>query len=235
MLPPDQQLQDDIAARLGSDDVLVPIAVVKEADGATDSDIAQALGPMRAGGKPGGQAGSLVLVMGTEDGGDVQPNVPGPREQLRITVRVLELPKLRGAVPGSLGYAVIAARIKALLHQCQIGTAPVLYVGGSPFNDGAGTIGKDLRFSWTPAPQIIRACAAPLITLADDAAHMTTTTPGASIAWTRDGSYPTPGNCGPDVGFADCAALFGDVVRAVTYAPGMIPSGVSEKAVTPQP
>ena len=217
-----------MAARIQADVILSRIACVREMDGLTESDAALALGPGRAGGVAGAQAGSLIIVRQTSDGSDTQPNVPGPRESFRLVVSVLELPKLARTQPGYLSFFVIAARIKALCHQCQIGTAPVLYAKGTPTNDGQGTVGKDLAFTWTPAPQFVQAVAMPTVTEGlPGTMAVASRTPGAVCYVTTDGTYPVP--TGDPVPELQPMPPAGTLVRAVAYADGLIPSGVAEK------
>ncbi len=225
----DQRLQSDVAARIQADAILARIGCVREMDGLTESDAALALGPGRAGGVAGAQAGSLIIVRQTSDGSDTQPNVPGPRESFRLVVSVLELPKLARTQPDYLSFFVIAARIKALCHQCQIGTAPVLYARGTPTNDGQGTVGKDLTFTWTPAPQFSQAVAMPQFQdVVGIAWGFPSRTPGAVCYATTDGSYPVPTG-DPVAEVPNNSLPAGTLLRVVAYADGMIPSGVAEK------
>ena len=227
MLSPDEMFQTDVAARLSSDAVCSLIGVVREQDGLTESDAQIALGPARAGGTQG-QPGSLIVVQQTSDGQDVQPNIPGPREGFRLTVRVLELRKLASQQAGYISFFTVALRVKQLLHLCQLGTSPILYVRGTPYNDGAGTVGKDLLFSWTPAPDITQMVAQPIIsTDAEGNVSLASGTNGANVVYTTDGSYPVP------TATAFAAPLPppvpGTFLRAVAYLAGWIPSGVTER------
>ncbi len=224
----DQKLQQDIAARLSTDAVLAPIGVVLEMDGQTESEISLALGPARAGGIAGKQRGSLIVVQQTEDGGDNLPNVPGPFQAYRITVRVLELPKLAREQPGYVSQFVVAARIKALLHLCQLGTAPVIFVRGVPSNDGEGTVGKDLTFTWQPGPEFVQSVAQPTLTEGPPGQlAIASATPGATCYATTDGSYPAP--IGEPALALQPQPPAGTLVRAVAYLAGAIPSGVTER------
>lgn len=228
MKPPDLQFQDDVFARMEADPFFDSLAVTMEADGQSEADIAQALGPMRAGGKPGGQAGSLVIVTQTEDGRDDRADIPGPQEQFELTVRVLELPKIARRQPGYVSYNRIAQRIKQLFHQVQIGSAPILYVSASAFNDGNGTIGKDVKLSWRPSPVVVPRVMNPTMTI-DESGHpvFACNTAGAAIFATFDGSYPAPipANATP----TNRAPLAGEVIRFAAYLDGRDASGVSER------
>ena len=226
-LPPDQIFQTDVAARLQCDPLLSKIGQVREQDGFTEADAQLALGPARAGGVAGAQAGSLIVVQQTTDGSDVKANVPGPMEGFRLTVRVLELPKLARPQAGYISYFVVSARIKALLHLFQLGTAPVLYVRGTPYNDGNGTVGKDLLFSWTPGPQIVQMTAQPTIVADENGMTISSQSEGAVCYFTTDGSYPA--SSGNAVQNPLPLPAAGTLVRAVAYVADQIPSGVTEK------
>ena len=237
MLPPDLQLQQDMAARFQADEFLSAYAVTLEADGYTEADVQQALGPTLAGGIAGKVRGFLISVLITEDGRDEKVNVPGPMEEFQLTVRVAEVPKVSRAAAKSAGkpylsYSHLVRRVKQLGHQFQLGSAPVLYLRALAYNDGAGTVGKEVLFSWKPSPQFAAAVARPTFQKQPDGSLvLATNTAGATIYATEDGNLPTPGAPFASVAGAPLALeapAAGVLVRAVAYKDGMTASGASE-------
>lgn len=189
-------LRDDLAARLASDEVLADLPIVTERAGDILAEVALALGI--AEGRPGRRGICLVLLQISAR--PETPEVPNPPLILQPVVRVLEVPILNDT--GTTALAV-SRRVMRVLHHyapdgltsCLVADSPAIIgvaddiaplaydVSFRCMDDDRSDIGKvSLPTIW-PDSGVASADAPLVISLACD-------TEGAEIRYTLDGSPP---------------------------------------------
>ena len=191
----DQILQDqlDFYGRLLADGFLADVEILMESKGVTENDIDQALSTLNS---RTGKIGACIVVLQPTLAPDA-PDAPGPRHSIFQTVQVIEQPLFNLGDNGTgLPASSLAERVRMLLHHFFGGRGATYTFAGqepAPVDEGkVSSLVKFKRLADDPAP--VRA-AQPVITATAATAPATVTlacsTPGASITYSLDGSYPT--------------------------------------------
>lgn len=213
-------VQDDAAARLAADPFFSDIKILTERKGVVASDIERALGTMNS---QGGKVGAVCIVLMPEVE-TPRGEEPGPGMELLLDVQVLEKPLINLSSSGTGKTAEeIAMRVTRLLHRFWAGNyGGMLNAKGIQANgveDGVKsyTVRLGLFTGLDPAltvmtPAIHATGSLPTVTVA-----LTCGTPGATIRYTTDGSYPGATATAYTTPFAIASAT---TVRAVAYLAG---------------
>jgi hypothetical protein len=229
--------QDDIVARLKADSYFSGgIPVLEQRLGITENDVSIAVSTANA---QGGLVGTVAIVLMPRLRG-TDPNAPGPRYIVRYPIQVIDWPVVRRqSVGGSQVSAEEACdRIRQILH----GFNPLRSQGQLQFTfdsveptqvkEGQVSYIVTFRRLGTDAPPT--SCAAVGIYPSSGTGPLTVTltcaTPGASIYYTVDGTYPSSVNVAP----AGTAQLYsgpftapqGATVRAAAQLSGYQQSNV---------
>lgn len=230
------QLQDDFAAKLLSESLLVNINVVKLRALQLDSVVARhRIWATARNGKSG--AGILVGIPSLEH---PAPNVPGPERRLLLPVSVFEQPSINAL--GSTGTGLTAEEIvdyiDALIARLGVEGLGNIYCDSTIPNleTESGIIRYDMVFVCqnvrTPIEQVAvpsLAEASLSITLTNHASY-----PDALIYYTLDDSFPGPGNTLAQSGASPLSftVTSGSVVRWSAYQTGMAGSDVGRATIT---
>ena len=192
-----EQAQEDFFQRLRADGYFLgggaDVPVLAEHKGATDDDINQALSTLNANatGATGVLAVVLMPTLTPED-----PNAPGPRHTIRLTVQVIDQPLLN-----SIGKSAsqVAERVRTVLHRFRDGLGGTWsFAGMEPIPVDEGKVSYGVAFtrlaSDNPPPKVAQVLIAPAGAVVPQLVTLTCATAGAAIRYTLDGSYPSPLN-----------------------------------------
>lgn len=185
-----------------------------------------------------GKSGAAVIVK--MPSATVQfPNVPGPRFDLVYSVTVLENPLVNmGAANGTLKSAEdIALNVLNLLHHFVIGDFGMALVAtGEALRslgiDDNGRIAYDCFLTMKLGLSKPNKVITPAISGTAGAVIISTLTPGATILYTTDGTYPWSGNAGVLTYSAPFSVASGTVVRSVATKTALQASDLAAKTMT---
>ena len=191
------QLQQECADRLQSDPLFANVPVLTERIKDIESEIERALGPLN---EQGGKTG-LVAILLTPTANVNFENVFGPFfDEVRIVARVVEnVPINQDPNTGTnIAAAELAEKICALLHHFQPDSATGPVVAQKPaiaLANDPNHLSYDCHFRTSGGltaalPQV----AEPGIAANSGVYALSSTTAGAAIFYTLDGSNPSPRN-----------------------------------------
>lgn len=193
---PLSRLQADVTSALESDARFETIPVFSRAKGVTDQDIETALSVLN---EQGGKVGACVVVMMPKV--EVpNPDPAGPRLEVEICVRVLEMPamNLDPQIGSLLPAEEIALNVMHILHGRRF-TQNISQLYSSSraaeaVNIDEATVCYDVFFKCRfglAAPARVQT---PVILGDASAVQIGCNTPAATIYYTLDGSFPWEGN-----------------------------------------
>ena len=182
--------QEDFFERLRADAYFADVPVLAEHKGVTEDDINQSLATLNANGA-GGAGVLAVVLMPTLTPED--PNAPGPRHSIRITVQVIDQPLLN-----TIGKTAsqVAERVRTILHRYRDGLGGTwTFAGMEPIPVDTGKVSYGVSFTRLAGDNPPAKVAAPVVAAAGTAVPQTVTltcaTGGAVMRYTLDGSYPS--------------------------------------------
>lgn len=227
-------LQNDIAARLAADTFFADVPIFAIRSKATDSIINAALSGIN---RQNNKAGAAIQVLIPIADGET-PEVPGPRLQLTITIRVQEIPEINLGTFGTLISAEdLAVRVLKDLHHYYTGRQiGPLYAAGdalTPSLDFPPRLTYDIQL--TSHYQITQGAAVviPTITQAAGSITITTATSAASIYYTADDkTFPSAAEGATLYSAPFAAPAAGTVIRAAAYKTALRASDVRQYTVT---
>lgn len=227
------RIQGDVTALLRAVPSLAAATVLNYDEGDIQSEVRKKLGALKDGetGKRG-----LVLVVMPVEAEDAETEAPGPDMGVRVDVQVIEAIKLNRGTAGT-GIRAPRAAVLALnaLHHQVLGHKVALWAKDKPIvpvKVPAGSICRLVTLrsrASVPASQKVSA----VVAQADGSSlALTTTTAGATIYYTIDGSYPAPSNTAATEYESPLFDIAADtLVRAAAYAAGLNPSDCIELIV----
>lgn len=191
-MDPIEHAQTLFAGRLAADPYFADVAVLQEQKGVTDADIEQALSVLNP---QGGKIGACVVVlMPTLRPKDA--NAPSPIYTINLTVQVIDMPLLNLGEGGTgKSAAQIAQRVRQLLHLYSTGERSCwTFSGADPIPVESGRNSYGVVFAREAGDPFLAKASRPAATI-DGTGPITValscSTPGASIRYTLDGSYPS--------------------------------------------
>lgn len=180
------------AGRLAADPYFADVAVLLEQKGVTEAEIDQALAVLNP---RGGKLGTCVVVLMPTLKPD-NPNAPSPTYRIELTVQVIDMPLIAlGEQGNGKSAAQLAQRVRQLLHLYGTGERSVwTFAGQEPIPQDPGRNSYGVAFARQSGdPHLAKAANVQVeetgtgpITVA-----LSCSTPGASIRYTLDGSYPS--------------------------------------------
>lgn len=192
-----KQDQLDFAARLAADPFFSDVPVFSEDKGVTETDIATALSTLNT---TDSKIGAVVIVLAPTLVPD-SPDAPGPHSKLKITVQVIDQPLFNLDATNGIGKttAELAERVRMICHQFNPGTGKTYVFAGQeplPVDEGKTSVGISFtRLCIDPAPQrVATPTISPYPALVPSLVVLDCTTPGASLFYTLDGTYPSATN-----------------------------------------
>lgn len=221
----------DIAARLAADAYFIDITVITDRKGDINTEVQKAIGPVAS---KGGKSGVCVIV--TQPVGTVsEPSIPASMLDLDISVRVLENVVINTGSGGTgKSAASIARAIVAILHLynspgiCGLihPSKPTIIPVASP------VLTYDVQFIAQEKPMDSSwqnfKCMPVSDSLSSENLPTTVTltcpTPGATIRYTLDGSYPASANAAAHVYAAPFQITTAAALRLVATKSGLIDS-----------
>lgn len=185
--------QDDMTARLTLDSFTGQTTVFSQRKGITENDIQTRLGALN---QKSGLVGLVLIVLMPALSPDPS-NTPAPMYFTRYSVQVIDWPALRRA-PGGIGISAetMAERVRQVLHFFSFGRGQTLYFDGmepvamSNPNQISYAVHFKKKGADTPVQKVNGVLITPTSGTIPQTVTMTCTTPGASIWYTTDGSYP---------------------------------------------
>jgi hypothetical protein len=220
------QLQSDIVGRLGADEFFADVPVLAQNKGVIEDDIAQALATMT---EQAGKSGAAVVVLLPERS-TPKPNIPGPRYDLSIVIRAMELPLInRGDAGTGKTCTALSLRIEHLLHQLPMDGVLLRASRTGGLQQESGGLACDVTIEFEFGLPAARRVQTPGISLADGVATILCGTSGATIRYTTDGSYPGSSAIAYS---APVTLTDGQTIRAVAEADGYQASPLSQTTYT---
>jgi hypothetical protein len=221
-------LQADVTAILKAVPALADAAVLSDDEGDIEADVIKNLGPLNAG--ETGKRGLCLVVMAPE-AENALPDTPGPQMEARMDIQVIESVAInRGATGTGIRAAKAAVLALNALHLQILGPCS-LWCDAKPIvpvrvkkGYQSRTVTMRTRIG-LPGSGKVSAVAAQ----ADGSSlALSTSTAGATIYYTTDGSYPAPSNTAAIEYEGAVFDLPADTqIRAAAYAAGLNPSDVT--------
>src|SRR5436190_24207478 len=235
-----RRLQDEEYFRLKSEAIFRDLPIFRERAGEiSDEQIKVMLGALNKGDT--GKVGVCLIVLAARLA-KTEKNPVGPKFDVQLTIQaVVNPPVAEDTANNGVGmYAdEIALAALHLFHQYKAGGL-------------AGLILPDEKNAIEPVDELMKAgldafnvtmilpwglsggdlCAAPSISGNAAAITLTTTTAGAAIYYTTDGTYPGSGNPAATLYAVPFAVTIGDMVRASAEHDDLVPSDVSFRTIS---
>ncbi|MDE2099110.1 MAG: chitobiase/beta-hexosaminidase C-terminal domain-containing protein [Patescibacteria group bacterium] len=173
----------------------------------------------------------LLVEMPTFD--VTAPNLPGPEGDLGLTVVVLEEPNINmEPTSGSQIAAEEAAQwVLDTLHGLLIDGVGALYADRNAIREASeftGVVAYRVAFRVKALRPQTGRVATPTITETNLEVTFTCNTPGATIYYTTDGSFPGPSNPAAIQFDGNLFTFSGSALRWAAYAPGLVGSNVGQ-------
>jgi hypothetical protein len=220
-------VRDEIAARLGADDVLGKLLIITERKGEIRATIEKQLSLLTP---KVGNRGICIVVLSIEANPETL-EAPGPLLEMNLAVRVLENPTFNNSGLEALN---VARRIARILHQYEpqglcselLAAKPLIVGVADPIAPLAYDVSFTARESEFASGQV--KVSRPLISATGDTAPATVTitcgTAGSVIYYSLDGTFPSPNGAGSTPYSAPFEVEQAARVRACAYAPDLIAS-----------
>lgn len=220
--------QEDIFNRLSADsyfDDVTPILLQRR--GITDSDVQVAMQTLQ----PGNVCGTVVIVMMPKLIPEARA-AAGPRYWVRYGIQVIDYPLLRSQLNlgSNTSAEEIADRVRQIIHYFSTGRGQTIFFDGmEPVQVQQGQVSYIAYFRCLAMDTPPNKCATCGISPASGAGPLTvtltnSTSGGASIYYTLDGSYPSPENAAAVLYSAPITVAAAGFIRAVaskaTYQDG---------------
>jgi hypothetical protein len=218
-------VQTDVKARLDNDAFFSDVKVLLKRDGLTERMLEEKLGPDAN--DKAGKTGACVVIHLPEIA-EHEGETPGPVVIVELPIQVIEAPEMNnGSVGTGKTCEQIALHVMNLLHRYTdhnhgwtMQPSPRPVQAHDP--QRPDWISAVVRMRFHSALTRTDRCGLPLASNLGGSIGLTTGTPGASIWYTLDGTYPGPVNGTLYAGAINPGAA--TVLRAVTYKDGFIPS-----------
>lgn len=190
-------LQGDLVGRLNADAYFYDVVIIAEQPGVTVNTIESAIAQGGIGGKGGKRGAVVVVYLPMFSAGSV--DVPGPEGTVEVEIQAMHRPLFNDADKGGTGKRAdaIAVTVANVLHHYR--PEGIAGVRGNWMTRGKAVeslgsskdaIGYRTRLEIPVTVGRTARVAKPVITIAASEVTMTTTTAGAVIFYTTDGSYP---------------------------------------------
>jgi len=224
-----ENLQLDVTERLRSVAWFADVTVLMQTKGDVEAEVAEALGTLH---EKSGKYG-LVAVVILPSAESAEANIPGPRLELKVKVQVIEAVLMnRGAEGTGKTASQGALRVLNALHHFVAHDRGVMVADRSPVvpvptEDHLQSYAAQLTLQAglcgtgkVNTPEFVQGAQI----------SITTTTPGAEIYYTTDGSYPSPENVAASK-YANPLTPDNMKIRAAAYLDGLMPSDVQVAVV----
>jgi Chitobiase/beta-hexosaminidase C-terminal domain len=225
-----EQIQADIYGALKATPGLATAEIMSANDGDIEAEVTRKLLPLT------GALRGLALVVLLPELTESESNLPGPVMDGMIEIQVIEA-VLVNRGDGGTGIRASTAALRALgaLHHLRVGNY-TLFAKRNPLDPLAGKKGiitylVRMYFENVGADPVEKVFP---VTIAEDEAEitLTTSTSGASIYYTTDGSYPGESNAEADLYTVPFTLSESATVRAAAFKSPLNPSDIAELAVT---
>lgn len=227
-------LQTDAALKLAAEAAFqyVPVSLYRPRDSQEAAQIQTTLDQSLAGlTSKNGKAGLAVLVFMPE-AETPEPNTPGPRLSLLLTLRVYENVLINEGASGTqITAEQCALNILASLHHWTRGHQTLVSDRKAikSVDDKSGRNVYDVTLRQDAAPPRLTKVTAPVITEDEINITITCATAGAAIYYTQDGTSPAPGNTGATLYSAPFEPVSQALIRAAAFFDGYGGSAISER------
>ncbi len=225
-----EQIQGDILGALKATPGLVNAVILSANDGDIEGEVTRKLSTLT------GTQNGLALVVLLPELTEAEANIPGPVMEGLIEVQVIEAVTINRSASGT-GIRASTAALRALgaLHHLRVGNY-TLFAKRNPLEPLAGKKGivtfiVRLSFGNLGADPVEKVSP---VTIAEDEAEitLTTSTGGAGIYYTTDGSYPGASNDEATLYTTPFTLAESATVRAAAFKSPLNPSDIAELAVT---
>ncbi len=212
--------QDDLVARLSSNEFFSDIVIIQERLGEADTEVKKALaGELPKAAKFGA---FLILEMPTLK---PDPEIPGPQYHLTALIHSRTIPKYNNGAKGTAKKAGrIAQRVDQLLHLFQNNQQCWQVVETQPFSENGGVVGYTHHVNALAEAGELPSVAQPSSSNSGLTVTLACGTSGAAIWSTTDGSFPWPENPTATLYTAPFEVTNGATVRYAAYKTGLVGS-----------
>ena len=225
-----EQLQADIFGALSAVPGLTSAQIISANDGDIEAEVLRKLAPMT------GQLRGLAVIVLLPDLTDAETNLPGPVMAGMIEIQVIEAVILnRGTGGTGIRASTAALRVLGALHHFRIGNHTIFAKKNSlqSLAGKKGIITYMVRlYLDSISPDNVAKVSLVDIALAGAEMTLTTTTSGAAIYYTLDGSFPGESNAEATLYTAPVTLTESAQIRAAAYAEDLNPSDIAEESVT---